>query len=109
MTDATNLTGLLDTWQQMRGEMEKVREQLGQKTVSGETGGGMVRVTANGRCEILSVTIDETLVAGGEKRMIEDLVVGAVNLAIERAQKLVQEDMAQWTAGLPLPTGFLGG
>ena len=89
--------------------MEKVKDQLGEKTVTGETGGGMVSATANGRGELTSVTIDPVLVASGEKKMIEDLVVGAVNLALERAHKLAQEEIAQATAGFSMPAGLFGG
>jgi DNA-binding YbaB/EbfC family protein len=109
MTDGMNLAGLFDTWQRLRGEVEKARAQLGEKTVTGETGGGMVRAEANGRGEITTIAIDATLVAAGEKKMIEDLLVGAVNLAIERAHKLEQEEITRATAGFPLPTDLFGG
>ncbi len=104
MTDGPNLRGLMDTWQRLQGEVTRVRDELGGKTVSGETGGGMVRAVASGRGELVSVTIDPALVPGGETKMIEDLVVGAVNLALERAQKLAQDDITRATAGLPMPT-----
>lgn len=68
MTDGMNLAGLFDTWQRLRGEVEKVREQLGEKMVTGETGGGMVCVEANGRGEITTVAIDSSLIAAGEKK-----------------------------------------
>jgi DNA-binding YbaB/EbfC family protein len=103
------LQGLVDTWQRLQGEVARVRNELGGKTVTGETGGGMVTAVANGRGELVSLTIDPALVAAGEKKMIEDLVVGAINIALGRAQKLAQEDIAQATAGLPIPTGGLGG
>jgi nucleoid-associated protein EbfC len=109
MTDGMNLAGLFDTWQRLRGEVEKVRTQLGEKTVAAETGGGMVRAEANGRGELLALTIDSTLISAGEKKMIEDLAIGAVNLAIERAHKLAQEEIARATTGFPMPTGLFGG
>jgi DNA-binding YbaB/EbfC family protein len=109
MTEGADLAGLLDTWQRLRVEVEKVKEQLGEESVTGETGGGMVKVTANGRGELTAVAIDPTLVASGEVKMIEDLVVGAVNIAIARAHNLAQEEIAQATAGFPMPTGLFGG
>jgi nucleoid-associated protein EbfC len=109
MTEGANLAGLLDTWQRLRGEVEKVKDSLGEKAVTGETGGGMVKVTANGRGELTSVAIDPSLVAAGEVKMIEDLLVGAVNLAVARAQKLAQEEIAQATSGFSMPAGLFGG
>jgi DNA-binding YbaB/EbfC family protein len=103
------IQGLLDSWQRLQGEVARVRGELGSKTVTGETGAGMVTAVANGRGELVSLTIDPALVGAGEKKMIEDLVVGAVNIALGRAQQLAQEDLAQATAGLPLPLGGLGG
>ena len=73
-----------------------------------ETGGGLVRCVATGGGEILSVTIDPTIF-GADKKMVEDLVVGAVNLTLDRARQLAQEEMAKATAGLPMPPGLFGG
>jgi DNA-binding YbaB/EbfC family protein len=85
----------------------RVRERLGEKTVTGETGGGLVRCVANGKGEIVSITVDPSIV--GDKRMVEDLTVGAVNVALERARELVQSELGQATGGLPLPPGLFGG
>jgi DNA-binding YbaB/EbfC family protein len=84
-----------------------VREELAQKTVVGETGGGLCRCTANGKGEVLSLTIDPAI--AGDKKMIEDLAVGAINLALERARELAESDLARVTGGLPLPPGLFGG
>ena len=83
-----------------------MRDQLGSKTVEGETGGGLVRCVASGRGEVLSITIDPAVV--GDKKMIEDLVVGAVNVALDRARELAQNELGQVTGGLPLPPGMFG-
>jgi DNA-binding YbaB/EbfC family protein len=109
MTTGANLAGFIDSWQRLRGEVEKVKDQLGEKSVTGETGGGMVKVTVNGRGEVTAVTIDPSLVAASEVKMIEDLVVGAVNIAVARAQKLAQDEIAQATSAFPMPTGVFGG
>ncbi len=109
MTEGADLAGLFDTWQRLRVEVEKVKEHLGEESVTGETGGGLVKVTANGRGELTAVAIDPTLMAAGEVKMIEDLVVGAVNIAIARAHTLAQEEITQATAGFPMPTGLFGG
>jgi DNA-binding YbaB/EbfC family protein len=102
-----DLQGLLATAQRIQSEVARVREELAQKTVVGETGGGLCRCTANGKGEILSLTIDPAI--AGDKKMIEDLAVGAINLALERARELAEGDLARVTGGLPLPPGLFGG
>ena len=102
-----DLKGLLETAQRIQTEVARVREELGRKTVVGETGGGLCKCTANGKGEILSLTIDATI--AGDKKMIEDLAVGAVNIALAKARELAEADLAQVTGGLPVPPGMFGG
>ena len=102
-----DLKGLLETAQRIQSEVARVREELARKTVVGETGGGLCRCTANGKGEILSVVIDEAIL--GDKKMVEDLTVGAVNIALQRARELAEADLAQVTGGLPVPPGMFGG
>ena len=102
-----DLQGLLATAQRIQSEVARVREELGQKTVVGETGGGLCRCTANGKGEILALTVDPSIV--GDKKMIEDLAVGAINLALTRARELAEADLSRVTGGMPLPPGLFGG
>jgi nucleoid-associated protein EbfC len=83
-----------------------VREELGRKTVVGETGGGLCRCTASCRGEVISLTIDDSIV--GDKKMVEDLAVGAINIALERARETAAAELARVTGGLPLPPGMFG-
>ena len=101
-----DLKGLIETAQRLQAEVVRVREQLGSKTVEGETGGGLVRCVASGRGDVLSITIDPAVLA--DKKMVEDLVVGAVNVALERARELAQSELGRVTGGLPLPPGMFG-
>jgi DNA-binding YbaB/EbfC family protein len=101
-----DLKGLLETAQRIQTEVARVREELGRKTVVGETGGGLCRCTASGKGEILSLTIDASIV--GDKKMIEDLAAGAVNIALQRAREMADADLAQVTGGLPVPPGMFG-
>jgi hypothetical protein len=101
-----DLKGLIETAQRLQAEVVRVREQLGSKTVEGETGGGLVRCVASGRGEIVSLTIDPAVL--GDKKMVEDLVVGAVNVALDRARELAQAELGAVTGGLPLPPGMFG-
>ena len=101
-----DLKGLLETAQRIQTEVARVREELARKTVVGETGGGLCRCTANGKGEILSIVIDDAIV--GDKKMIEDLAAGAVNIALQRAREMADADLAQVTGGLPVPPGMFG-
>jgi DNA-binding YbaB/EbfC family protein len=89
--------------QKMQAEMERIQAELAEKEVEGTAGGGMVKVTANGKMEIVSVKIDKEVVDPGDVEMLEDLVTAAVNQALENAQKMQAEGMAQITGGLQLP------
>jgi DNA-binding YbaB/EbfC family protein len=110
MTDGPNLKNLMETAQRIQAEVGRIREELATKTVDAEPGGGLVRCQANGRGELLSVAIDPAIFpAGADKKMVEDLVVGAVNLALERAKQMAQDELVQATGGLPLPPGLFGG
>jgi nucleoid-associated protein EbfC len=102
-----DLKGLLETAQRIQTEVARVREELARKTVVGETGGGLCRCTANGKGEILSLTLDPSIL--NDKKMVEDLTVGAVNIALQRARELAEADLAQVTGGLPVPPGMFGG
>jgi DNA-binding YbaB/EbfC family protein len=104
-----DLQGLLDAARRIQDEVARVRDHLGDKTVTGETGGGLVRCVANGKGEVISITVDPGVFSTGDKRMLEDLTVGAVNLALERARELAQAELGQATGGLPLPPGLFGG
>ncbi len=101
-----DLKGLLETAQRIQSEVARVREELAQKVVTAETGGGLCRCTANGRGEVISIALDDAIV--GDRKMIEDLVVGAVNLALERARETAEAEMARVTGGLQLPPGTFG-
>jgi DNA-binding YbaB/EbfC family protein len=107
MMSMPDIKGLLETARRIQDEVAKVRETLGEKTVAAETGGGLVRCVANGKGEVVSLSIDPTIV--GDRRMVEDLTVGAVNLALERARELAQAELGRATGGLPLPPGLFGG
>ena len=100
-----NMQGMLKQIQQMQADMAKIQAELENKTVKEESGGGMVQVTANGKKEIVSITIDEEIIKSGDKEMVEDLVVAAVNKALQAAGKMAEEELSSVTKGI-LPPGF---
>lgn len=99
------LGNILKQAQKMQEELQKAQERLAQEEVVGESGGGMVKVTMNGRHEVKRVEIDPSLMTD-DKEMLEDLVAAAVNAAAKRVAERMQENMAGLTSGLPLPPGF---
>jgi nucleoid-associated protein EbfC len=109
MSDGPNLRNIMETWQRVQEQLSQAKDALGNKQVEAETGGGLVRCVVNGRGEALSITIDPSLLAASQKKMLEDLLVGAVNLALERARQVAQEDLAAVAGGLGMPPGGLGG
>jgi nucleoid-associated protein EbfC len=108
MSDGPNLRNLMETWQRVQEQLNQAKEALGDKQVEAETGGGLVRCVVNGRSEVLSITIEPSLLAENETKMIEDLLVGAVNLALERARQVAQEDLTRVAGGLAAPPEGLG-
>lgn len=99
------MQGMLKQVQKMQEEMQKVQSRLGDLNVSEEAGGGMIKATANGNKEIVSVVIDPQVINKEEKEILEDLVVAAVNKALNSANKLAEEEMSKVTKGM-LPPGF---
>ena len=98
-----NLGDLIRQAQQIGQDLKARQEELARRTVDVSVGGGMVRMTFNGRCEALSIQIDPEVVDRSDVRMLEDLVLSAVNEGVRRSQALMQEEMAKVTGGLNIP------
>ncbi len=99
------LGNLMKQAQQMQEEMQKTQARLAEEEITGEAGGGLVKVTMNGKHEVRRVQIDPSLMED-DKEMLEDLVAAAANDAAHKVSEKMQESMAGLTAGLPLPPGF---
>ncbi len=102
---SSRLTDSLKMLGDLRAKIEKMKEEAGHIRVEGSAGGGMVKVVANARLEILSVQIEPGILNPGERELVQDLVASAVTSAIAKAQaemrnKLGMELMA---LGVPLP------
>ncbi|MDH5485660.1 MAG: YbaB/EbfC family nucleoid-associated protein [Gammaproteobacteria bacterium] len=91
--------------QKMQADMEKAQAEIANMEVEGQSGGGMVKVTMNGRHEVRRVSLDDSLM-GDDKEMIEDLLAAAVNDAVRRIEQQSQEKMSGVTAGINLPGGL---
>lgn len=102
------MADLLKQAQKLQEEMQRVQDQLGDLRVEGSAGGGMVTAVANGKQEILEVHIDREVVDPEDVEMLEDLIVAAVNQALEKAQEAANDQMGKAAGGLlgNLPPGF---
>ena len=91
--------------QQMQDKMSKVQKELETETVEASVGGGAVTVVATGTQKVVSVTIDPA--AASDNEMLQDLVLAAVNEAMERSKQMAAEKMQGVASGLGLPPGLI--
>ncbi len=95
---------LMKQAQQMQANMQKAQEEMARIEVTGQAGGGLVKVTMTCRHDVKRVEIDDSVM--DDKEMLEDLVAAAMNDAVRQVEKTVQEKMSSLTAGMGLPAGF---
>ena len=100
-----NPMGMLKQIQQMQAKMAAVQKELETATVEASAGGGVVTAVVTGAQKVLSVTIAPEVV--GDAEMLPDLVVAALNEALDRSRALAAERMQSVTAGLGLPPGLI--
>jgi len=98
-----NMHKMMKQVQRMQAEMARIQEELGTKRVEGTAGGGAVRVVANGHQELVEVAIDPAAVDPDDLEMLQDLILTAVNDALQRSKELAAQEMAKITGGLNMP------
>ena len=91
--------------QAMRERLEALQQEVGARVVEASAGGGMVTARVNGKLEVLGVAIDPQVFEGGDREMLQDLIVAALNEALRRAQEMMASEVAKLTGGLSLPGG----
>jgi DNA-binding YbaB/EbfC family protein len=99
----TNMEQLLKQVRKMQAEMEKLQASLENETVEGSAGGGMVKVTVNGKRDIISVKLDPEVVKSDDIEMLEELIIAATNQAMQKAAELQAQSMSKLTGGMPMP------
>jgi len=95
--------GMMQQVQKMQEEMMKTQEELGQETVSVTVGGGAITVVITGQQHVESIEIEPEVVDPEDVEMLQDLVVAAVNEAIEKSREMAAERLAKVTGGLDIP------
>lgn len=100
-----NLQGMLKQVQKMQEEMEKVQQELGEKVIIEESGGGLVKISMNGKKEVVNISLEKEIIDPSDSSMLEDLLIAAFNKAIAAATKMSEEELGKVTKGM-LPPGM---
>ncbi|AKG36992.1 YbaB/EbfC family nucleoid-associated protein [Paenibacillus durus] len=101
-----NMNQMMKQVKKMQEQMLKAQEELGNKTVEGSSGGGVVTVQINGHKKLLSIEIKPEAVDPEDVEMLQDLVLTAVNDALTKAEELASSDMGKFTGGMKIPGLF---
>jgi len=98
-----NFNNLMKQAQKMQMEMEKAQKELEEKTFDGQSGGGAVKVELNGKKEMTSIEIKPEVADPDDVEMLQDLILAAYNLALEKAEEETQKKMGGITGGMKIP------
>jgi len=101
-----NIGKMMKKAQEMQANMKDMQEELAKIEVSGESGGGMVKVIMSGDRQVKSIVIEDELWEEKDKSLIEDLVAAAVNAASQVVEEKSKEEQQKLMSGMPLPPGF---
>lgn len=97
---------ILQQAKKMQDRLMKLQEEMADKTVEAQSGGGMVNCVVNGRQEVVSLKISPEVLEEKDNELLEDLIVAAVNEGLDRSREMVQEEMSKVTGGMQMPFGM---
>ena len=89
--------------QKLQSKMLKLQEDLADRTVETSSGGGMVKVVANGRQQIVSIQIEKEVIDPEDPEMLQDLILAAINDALTKSQEMISNEMGKLTGGMNIP------
>lgn len=98
-----NIGNMMKQAQKLQAKMVQMQAELADKTVEATAGGGMVKVVANGKQQILSLSIEKEVVDPEDVEMLQDLITAAVNDALAKSQEMVSSQMSKITGGMNIP------
>lgn len=101
-----NMNNMMKQVQKMQKEMQRTQEEIENKEFQATSGGGVVEATVNGKKEILRLNIKEDVIDPEEKDMLEDLIIAAINEAMNKANQYTEREMGKLTGGLNIPGLF---
>jgi DNA-binding YbaB/EbfC family protein len=97
---------ILNQAKKMQERMQKLQEEMSEKTVEAQSGGGMVTCVVNGKQEVVSLSIANEVWEERDKELIEDLIVAAINEGLNKSKDLFQDELSKITGGMQLPFGL---
>ncbi len=100
-----DLGDIMKKAQESLAKMQEAQAEVANLEVTGEAGGGMAKIVMNGKHEVRSVTLDDSLLKE-DRDMLEDMIAAAINDAVHKVDKKAKEHMSSVTSGFPLPPGF---
>ena len=98
-----NMNTMMKQAQKLQKKMLKTQEELAKKTVEASSGGGMVKVVATGAQKIQSIVLEKEIIDPEDIEMLQDLILAAVNDALNKSQEMVSSEMGKLTGGLNIP------
>ena len=101
-----DLMGMMKQAKELQDRMQRLQEEVAALTIDGSAGGGLIKVTVNGKSELKNIKIDPSLLKPDEAEILEDLIVAAINDARGKAEARLAERMRELTGGLSLPPGM---
>jgi len=101
-----NMNNLLKQAQKLQKQMEDLKAELEKKTVEASSGGGAVTVVASGKKQILEINIKPEVVDPDDVEMLQDLILAATNEALNKAEKMMTDEMGKLTGGMNMPGMF---
>ncbi len=101
-----DMAGMMKKAQEMQVKLAQLQEELASRTVTGESGAGLVRATATAKGELTGLTIDPSIFVASEKEIAEDLILAAIKDAQARAARLTGDEMARLTESFGIPPGM---
>jgi hypothetical protein len=101
-----DILGLMGKVKEMQSKMQEMQEGLSSLEITGQSGGGLVKVTLTGKGDLKGLSIDPTLLKADEAEILEDLIVAAHGDAKSKVEQTVAERTRELTAGLPIPPGM---
>ena len=101
-----NMMSMMKQAQKLQAKMMEMQQEVGNRTVSAQAGGGMVEAVVNGRQELVSLRIDPEVVAPDDVEMLQDLILAALNEALNRSREMMAAEMSKLTGGMQIPGLF---
>jgi hypothetical protein len=98
-----NMQQMLKQAKKMQEQLSRVQEELATKTIEAQSGGGMVKAVVSGKQEVISLAIEPEALEQGDKEMLEDLIVAAINEGLRRSREMMEEQLSKVTGGFKPP------